>query len=187
MKRSILQSNKGVASLEFMMMFMVFTGLAFAVVEFGQRVHERNMITHLAREGASIYSRDLEDANTIVAIINDASDTLDFTGKPENYALFVARATAGNPPACVATGGDGTLAEPEVVDPTSAADCGLTPELLAYLQEDGAGVAQMQQFSVVRLYYKHNPLTPLAGFLDLDFFGGGGMDPDPVMVATAIY
>lgn len=169
------------------MMFMVFTALAFAVVEFGSQIHERNMISHLVREGASIYSRDLENANTIDAIIIDASYSLDFINKPENYALFVARVTAGNPPVCAATGGSGTLAEAEVVAPSSAADCGLTPELLAYLQEDVNGIAQMQQFSVVRIYYKHNPLTPLAGFLDLAFFGGAALDPDPIMVATAIY
>ncbi len=191
MKRPILQSNQGVVALEFLMMFLIFSVLAFGVVEFGARIHERNMITHLAREGASLYSRDIDTATAVVAIIKDASYSLDFENKPTDYALFVARATAGNPPVCVSTGGGGTLAEPEVVAPDTATNCGLTPALLAYLQQDGAGIAQMQQFSVVRIYYKHTPLTPLAGLLDNDLFGGGGggggIDPDPVMVATAIY
>ncbi len=185
MKRPILQSNQGVVAVEFLWMFIIFITLTFGIVEFGAILHERNIITHLSREGASIYSRDIDDANTIVNIIKDAtSQDLDFTNKPADYALFVARATAGNPPACAATGGSGTLVESGVIDPASAADCGLTPALLAYLQENGAGVSQMQQFSVVRLYYKHTPLTPIASLLSL---GGTTLDPDPVMSSTAIF
>ncbi len=189
MKRRILQSSQGIVSLEFMMMFIIFTALAFGVVEFGSIFHERNIITHLTREGASIYSRDFEDAATIVQLVEDSTSySLDFANKPERYALFVARATAGNPPACVATGGSGTLADATVIAPASNATCGLTPALLAYLQADAAGVSQMQQFSVVRLYYQHNALTPLAGFLTIPFFGGGGgIDQNPIMSSTAIF
>ncbi len=185
MNRPILQSNQGVVAVEFLWMFVVFITLTFGIVEFGSILHERNVITHLAREGASIYSRDYDDAATIVNMIKDATDhDLDFSNHPDQYALFVARATAGNPPACVSTGGSGTLMEAQVIDPASSADCGLTPELLAYLQEDGTGIAQMQQFSVVRLYYKHDPLTPLVDLLQV---GGTSLDPDPVMSSTAIF
>lgn len=188
MKRRILQSSQGIASLEFIMMFLIFTALAFGVVEFGSIFHERNMITYLTREGASIYSRDFDDADTIVNLIEGASQSMDFVNKPERYALFVARATAGNPPACAATGGSGTLTDVTVEAPASAATCGLTPQLLAYLQADVNGVSQMQQFSVVRLYYRHNALTPLAGLLTLPFFGGGGgIDQNPIMTSTAIF
>lgn len=188
MKRQILQSSQGIVSVEFLWMFMIFIALTFGIVEFGSILHERNIITHLAREGASIYSRDFEDANTIVNMIKDSSQSLDFPSRPDQHALFVARATAGDPPTCAATGGSGTLSESGVVDPASLPTCGLTPELLAYLQADANGVSQMQQFSVVRIYYKHIPLTPIAGLLSLPFFGGGpGLDPDPVMGTTAIF
>ena len=192
MKREILQSEQGVTLVEFSVTLLVFLVLAFGIVEFGSMIHERNTITHMAREGASLASRNLTDDGEILDLMVASSSPLNFQDTPESYRMYLANVdagTAGNPNPTCTVQERGTLTAGGITSPDADPNCDLTDELFAYLQYDaGLGTAPVESFTVVKVYYAHVPHTPLASLLNMPFFGGSGTsDFSTLMRSTAIF
>jgi len=106
---------------------------------------------------------------------------------PSKYRIFLAQVTAGtagNPtPTCALTQRGGLN---NGVQTPVAPNCDLDANLMGYLTYDaGLGTAQVGQFTVVSVYYQHDPITP---FGNLDWFGGGNNGNAPtVMMSRAIF
>ena len=184
-----LAQQEGSVSVELVVSLMLFLFIAFGVIEFGAMINERNALTQLAREGASLASRNLTTDENMMDLLESTENTLDFKGHPEKYRIFLAQVKAGkddmnSEPTCTVVN-RGELGGAEVESPADDAQCELPGSLWNYLTYDSSlGAAPAEQFTVVKVYYAHDALTP---FGSLDWFGGGGNDSRTIMVSRAIF
>ena len=179
------QNDRGAAILELSISLIAFLFLAFGVIEFGMIFNERNALTQVAREGASLSSRDLTTQQNMLSLLESTDNALDFSDQ-SNYRIFVARITAGtsanpNPTCNVVDSGALTNG----VQAPTAPNCDLPATLMNYVTFNaGRGTAAIQQFTVVKVYYEHDPITPLGGFSVLT---GGTDNGSTVMFSEAIF
>ncbi len=169
-------SERGSATIEFAVSSVIFIFLAFAIVEYGLLFSERMAVTSLAREGASLASRELTTNGNILAMMASTEGALGLRGNPEKYSIHLAQingATAlGNSPQCTVTS-TGDLTHPDISVPDTGAQCDLPDNLYSRLEwnvaQNGPGVAQ---FTVVKVYYQHESVTPVGGLSPM--LGGTG-------------
>ena len=178
--------NRGSVTIELVFGLMVFLFLTFGIIEFGSMVNERNALTQVAREGASLASRNLTTDANMLDLLESTENALNMAGNPADYRIFLAKITggfAGNPMTCVVSERGG-LASAEV-EPPVPPNCDLPATLVNYVTEDpGIGTSPVEQFTVVKVYYRHNPITP---FGNLDWFGGDGTNDPTIMWSEAIF
>jgi len=185
--RQLCRNERGSTILELSISLMLFLFMAFGVIEYGSILNERNALTQVAREGASLASRNLTTNQNTLDMLESTDNALDMSMNPSKYRIFLAQVTAGtagNPtPTCALTQRGGLN---NGVQTPVAPNCDLDANLMGYLTYDaGLGTAQVGQFTVVSVYYQHDPITP---FGNLDWFGGGNNGNAPtVMMSRAIF
>jgi len=184
----LCHNERGSTILELSISLMLFLFMAFGVIEYGSILNERNALTQVAREGASLASRNLTTDQNMLDLLESTDNSLDMANNPSKYRIFLAQitaGTAGNPaPTCALTQRGG-LASGEVQAP-AAPNCDLDANLMNYVTFDaGLGTAPVAQFTVVKVYFQHDPITP---FGNLNWFGGGNNGNAPtVMMSRAIF
>jgi len=184
----LCHNERGSTILELAISLMLFLFMSFGIIEYGSIINERNALTQLSREGASLASRNLTGAQNMLDLLESTDNSLEMSMNPSKYRIFLAQitaGTAGNPaPNCALTERGG-LSGGGVQAP-ALPNCDLDANLTNYLTFDaGLGVAPVAQFTMVRVYYQHDPITP---FGNLDWFGGGANGNDPtIMMSQAIF
>ncbi len=184
--RNHLWSERGSTTIEFAFSSMLFMFLAFATVEYGVLFSERHAVTTLAREGASLASRNLTTNANMMNLLESTEGSLQLKGYPEKYAIFLAQINGstgpGVVPVCTVTPA-GTLTHGNITPPTPANNCGLPSNLYNYLEWDaGVGAAAVSQFTVLDVYYQHLPVTPVGGMSP--FLGGSGHQDTTLLLAS---
>jgi len=182
----LCRNEQGSTILELSISLMLFLFMSFGVIEYGSLLNERNSLTQLAREGASLASRNLTSDQNMLDLLESTDNALDMANNPAKYRIFLAQitaGTAGNPtPTCALTQRGGLNNQ---VQAPAAPNCDLDANLMGYLTYDpGLGTAPVGQFTVVKVYYEHDPITP---FGNLDWFGGNNGNAPTVMQSTAIF
>ncbi len=200
MKTHRLQSEQGIATVEFSMIAVVLLVLAFGIIEFGSLIQAQAVVTNVGREGGNLASRDLKTGQDLLTLLAASSTPLDFQGTPERYKIYIAKADAatsdGAEPTCTVQE-SGTLSGTGVESPAVDPRCGLTNALYGYLQYDAVnGAAAISQFTIVKVYYTHVPLTPFVdmleqlsggrtGILNFDLPDTDGVElPDSLLIGT---
>lgn len=188
--RNHLWSERGSATVEFAFSSILFMFLAFATMEYGLLYSERQAVTALSREGASLASRNLTTNANMINLLESTEGTLELNGHPEKYAIFLAQINGstgpGIAPSCTVTPA-GTLTHADITPLTPATNCGLPNNLYTYLEWDaGLGTAGVSQFTVLDVYYQHLPVTPVGGMSP--FLGGPGhQDTNLLLASRAIF
>ena len=201
MVKQTLQSDKGIATVEFSVVAVILLTLVFGIIEFGSLIQAQAVVTNVGREGGNLASRDLKTGQDLLDLLAASSTPLDFQGTPERYKIYIAKANAAisddEDPTCTVQE-NGTLSGDGVDSPAVLPKCGLTDELYAYLEYDATqGAAAISQFTIVKIYYAHEPVTPLAnvighlgsgsgsGILNFDMPDGDSLDiPDSMLIGT---
>ena len=192
MIRQTLRSQKGMASFEFAGVAMVVMALAFGIVEFGSLIRAQAVVTNVTREGGSLASRDIKNGSDLLNLLEASTWPLNFACPSEDpscdqtaqdyvYKIYITKVDGGtsqsNTPTCHTPLESGSLTGPGITSPNQDANCGLTQELfdaLAYNEDYGTSL--LSQLTVVKIYYNHKPLTPLAGLLNtVPYFGNGNV------------
>ncbi len=177
-----VKNERGVAVLEVSIAIMLFLFLAFGIIEYGSIINERNAVTQIAREGASLASRDLTTNANMLDLLESTEGSLNLPSNQDHFKIFLAqiRNTPGSPPTCQVQE-RGNLSAGEVHSPDeNAPQCELTDDLFTHLS-----TGNVDQFTVVKVYWEHEPITPVGG---LTWFGGGGRgNANTVMMSRAIF
>jgi hypothetical protein len=181
-----LWSEQGSVTIEFAVSSILFMFLAFATVEYGVLYSQRLGVTQLAREGASLASRNLTTNGNMMAMLQSTEGALGLNGHPEKYSLHLAQINGsvglGLNPVCTVTS-SGTLSHADISVPAPASNCDLPQNLYDYLEWDAAlGAAAVNQFTVLTVYYEHTPLTPVGGMTP--FLGGPGHQDTTLLLAS---
>ena len=179
----LCHDERGSTILELSVSLMLFLFMAFGIIEYGSILNERNALTQLAREGASMASRNLTSDQNMLDLLESTDNALDMANNPSKYRIFLATITAGtaadNAPTCAIVERGGLNNGVQV---PALPNCDLDANLMGYVTYNG--VAQVGQFTVVKVYYQHDPITP---FGNLDWFGGGNGNAPTVMMSRAIF
>jgi Flp pilus assembly protein TadG len=183
------RNERGAATVELALSLMVFLFLAFAIIEYGTIINKRNALTQLAREGASLASRNLTTSANMMDLLASTHNALDFANQPSKYHIYLAQITAGNnmnpTPNCSLVDRGG-LNNSEVKAP-ALPTCDLPANLYEYLIYVPGTGATVEQFTVVKVYYEHDPITPV-GALSAQFGWGGASTSESItMSSTAIF
>lgn len=191
MVRHHLRSQQGMATVEFAGVALIIMALAFGIVEFGSLIQAQAVVTNVSREGGSLASRDLKTGSDLLTLLEASTWPLNFTCPPEDascvpseqqakFKIYVAKVDAGtsaNPEPTCTVQSSGALSGIGVTSPLQDPNCGLTDTLWDLLRYDAAfGTSPLSQLTVVKVYYRHDPLTPLAELLKLPpYFGDGSV------------
>ncbi|WP_447970012.1 TadE/TadG family type IV pilus assembly protein [Nitrospira sp. M1] len=183
--------EQGIAAVEGLFMMLVFLVIAFGIVEFGSMIHAQTTVTHIAREGGNLASRDLNAGENLLDLLAASSSSLAFAQNPDDYKIYIVPVQAGDStdsvPSCGVVFQRGTLSGNGVRSPQTEPNCGLSSELTTYLTYDGT-LAPIERLTVVRVYYHHVPITPLGRLLAAPMFGGNQTDiSDIVLTSQSIF
>jgi len=182
-----IQSEKGTVTIEFSMLVIMMVVMLFGIVEFGAVLQAQAVVTNVTREGASIASRDIKTDSDLVDYLTSSSAPLDFDTYPERFKIYIAKVDAsdseGYEPTCtVQEAGSltGVAVLPlEMKSPAESSTCDLTETLYDYLRFDPViGTSPISQFTVVKVFYQHQTVTPLESFLEGSVLNFDSDDPD---------
>lgn len=187
MGSTTIQSQKGMASFEFMSVAGVIMALAFGVVEFGSLIQDQSVVTNVTREGGSLASRDLKNGSDLLGLLEASTWPLNFScpdddvncvpsEQEEKFKMYVAKIDAGtsqDPEPVCSYQESGELDGIGITTPLEDTNCGLTTTLWNMLKYDATlQTTILTQLTVMKVYYRHDPLTPLPGLLkSAPFFG----------------
>jgi len=169
-----LRSQKGMAAIEFSVLLSTFLLIIFVIVDFGTLIQAQAVVTNITREGGNLASRDLKTGPELLNLMADSSAPLNFLDNPEFYKIYLAKADGGedaaNPdPTCTVQelGSLDAVTGNGVDSPANSATCDLPQNLYDLLQFDDdeeVEAAPISQFTIVKVYYVHIPVTPLEEF-----------------------
>ena len=199
------RSQEGMATIEFTGMAILLMAIVFGIVEFGSLIQAQAVVTNVTREGGSLASRELKNGSDLMELLEASTWPLNFSCPPgdrtcnptvqeRKFKIFVAKVNAGTsdrPDPTCAVEESGSLVGIGVVSPEADPNgrCDLTPPLWDLLHyQDPFNTSLLSQLTVVKVYFRHDPVTPLAELLNVGpvFRGGSiynfdssGVIPDP--------
>ena len=175
---SARQNERGIAALELAVILPVLLVLIFGVIDFGRLLQAKLILANVSREGASLASRDIRSAAELCILMLSSAQPLDLDAGGK---VFISRISAGMTaaapePVISSQAVRGSLAVTQAIR-TGAPHLGLSPALynhLMYRSENGT--SDIAELTVVEVFYKFQPVTPLPRFVqNLLLEDGGGL------------
>ena len=162
--------ESGVAVLEFAFVALIMITMVFGIIDFSRAIYQKQVITHLTREGSNLASRStsgtpLTDAAN--AVINGATP---LNLNTDGYVIVTAvENTSGT---CSITGQfslGGKPATSKIGSPSRRRGGGYTtPKLPQPCSATGTGLPQNgQTMYVTEVFYNYSPLTPVGSLLNV--------------------
>ncbi len=170
--------SRGTALVEFALVLPLILIMLLATIDFGHLIQTRLIITNVSREGGSIASRQSPiDANLPTMLL--ASGRPLSLGGPDGK-LIITRIKAGESeaspdPAITTRIENGTLGVSSRID-SGQPNFGLSAALYNHLVFDvDKATADISDITVVAVFYKYRPITPIPNFIPglLQQDGGG--------------
>jgi Flp pilus assembly protein TadG len=160
--------ERGTALIELALVLPILLTIVLFTAELGLLIKDRLIVTNVSREGGSLGSRLTTIDNRFLNLMYAAAKPIDLTGN--DGRVYVTRITSGvteaDPrPHVTTTLTGGRLGTPSMVDPNATA-LGLPRTIYDRLTfQPGNGTADIAEITVVEVYYKHRPVTPLQRFM----------------------
>ncbi len=131
----------------------------------------------------------------LLNLLEASSSPLDFESNPTKFKMYLARVDActssGTPDPTCTVQESGTLQGNGVVSPAASGTCDL-PSNLYDLQrfDDFIQTSPVSQFTVVKVYYAHKPMTPMEEMFEatgesvVDIDTDGDNLPDSMLISS---
>jgi len=194
-----LRSQKGIATIEFAVIASMMLLMVFVIIDFGSLIQAQAVVTNISREGGNLASRDLKNGPDLLNLLEASSTPLDFESNPTMFKMYLAKVDAGTSsgtpdPTCTVQE-SGTLQGNGVVSPAASGTCDLPSNLYDLLSfDDLIQTSPVSQFTVVKVYYAHKPMTPIeemfnaAGNSVVNIDTDGDTLPDSILIgSTSIF
>jgi hypothetical protein len=175
--RSRDRGQRGAALVEFAFALPLLLILVFAIIDFGHLVQTRLIMTNVSREGASIASRDQTIDPALTGLLTSSGQPLDLGG-PDGR-IVITRLSAGESEAAPNPTVGAWFAAGQLGVASGFGDgrpnLGLTSALHDHLVFDvDNGTADISDITVVEVFYRYRPITPLSNFLQGMMGSNGG-------------
>lgn len=172
--------ERGIAALELALILPILLVLAFAVIDLGRFIQARLVIANVSREGGSLASRPdmdvMSNYTDLLTMLMSASSGLNMAADGKIYIWKIrAGTTASNPnpfiDLTVSTNGGGLSVGSSIG--TLKPNLGLSTQLYAHLVFKPAQMtADIGEVTVVEVFYKYTPITPISTFVPGLLTGG---------------
>jgi len=173
--------ERGIAALELALILPILLVLAFAVIDLGRFIQARLVITNVSREGGSLASRPDMDVMSyytdLLTMLMSASSGLDLGGADGKIYIWKIRSgtTASNPnpfiDLAVSTNRGGLSVGSSIG--TGKPNLGLSVTLYNHLVfKPVQATADIGEVTVVEVFYKYTPITPILKFVPGLLTGG---------------
>jgi len=166
---------RGVAIIEFALVLPLLVILVLLTVDFGRLVQSRLIISNVSREGGSLASRQTAVDTTLATLLTVSARPLDLAGRDGRIIItrISERRSAALPrPTVKVAVSSGSLAVASQIDSTRRY-YGLSQRMYNHLVYNPTnGMADVSELTVVEVFYKYRPITPLPRFL------GGMLTPN---------
>jgi Flp pilus assembly protein TadG len=178
--------ERGIAAVELALILPILLVLAFAVIDLGRFIQARMVIANMSREGGSLASRLEYDPTNKTALQTEFRRILDMLMSASsglNMAadgkIYISRITAGTSTALPdrpVQEDTGSLVGAATSVTTPGAQFGL-PTLYKYLDYGGVvpSTAVIGEVTVVEVFYKYTPITPIGKFIPGLLTGSGAI------------
>jgi hypothetical protein len=159
---------RGSALVELALAMPLLMILVFGVIDLGQAVNTRMILTNVCREGGSIGCRQDPLQSTLPDLLVSSAAPLALNGA--DGRVIVTRITSGTSaaspnPRVTAQYQRGGLGVTGSTAP-GATQLGLSGPVYAHLVYDAdQGIADLTNVTVVEVWFKYRPITPLSNFL----------------------
>ncbi len=175
---AVRRRSRGVALIEFAFVLPVLLMIGFATIDFGRLIQTRLILTNVSREGASIASRDIVIDPSLSGLLIASSYPLDIAGSDGRF--YITRISAGKSkddplPSISTQVVRGMLGAASRYTP-DVPYFGLSSTLYDHLVFKTANSsADISEVTMVEIFYKYRPITPIPGFIPgiLKSDGGG--------------
>jgi hypothetical protein len=163
-----VSNARGTAIIEFAFVLPMILIMLLGTIDFGHLIQTRLVITNLSREGASIASRQAIIDPNLTNMLVAGSSPLNMAGV--DGRIYITRITAGtddqNPgPKIASQITRGGLIRGSAIA-VGRSFVGLTEPIFNHLKYDpNNGTADIAEVTVVEVYYKYRPITPLPNFI----------------------
>ena len=170
--------EKGIAAVELALILPLLIIMAFVIIDFGRLIQARLVVANLAREGGSLASRDIQSAGNLIAMLQAGASPLNLTADGRIYIWKIrAGTTARNPDPfidlTVSANGGGLSVASSIG--SGKPNLGLSSQLYDHLEFDnspGKKTADISDVTVVEVFYRCTPITPISKFVPTLFTGG---------------
>jgi hypothetical protein len=161
------RGTRGVSLIEFALILPVAIILVLVTIDFGMLVQSRLIISNVSREGGSIASRTNNIDANLTSMLQSSARPLDLGGR--DGRIFITRITAGesadaSEPTITTQLSSGLLGVNSRIAPARS-HLGLNQNVYDHLRfSEGNGTSDISEVTVVEVYYKYRPITPLPNF-----------------------
>jgi hypothetical protein len=173
-------SERGASLVELAFLLPILVVLVYGVVEFGRLIHARLVITNVSREGGSLASREIRTGQSLVGMLQASAAPFDL--KNAYGRVWVTRIKAGTSaaqkdPYIFSRDQGGLLnASSSITGSVGAKPGGLSPAIYDHLKFDTQqNMADIEEVTVVEVFYLHRPITPLPNFVVSSILPAGGL------------
>lgn len=159
--------RRGVALIEFALILPFLLLLMLATIDFGRLIQTRLILSNVSREGGSIASRQTVVDTTLATMLIESAKPLTLGGPLGRLIVTRIKAaqSAGAAPTATTPIRAGSLGAVSKVG-TGLPNLGLTPAVYNHLLYDETNkTADISEVTVVEVYYKYKPITPLPNFI----------------------
>ena len=163
--------QRGIAALELALILPLMITMAFVIIDFGMLIQARLVVANLAREGGSLASRDIQPAGNLITMLQAGASPLNLSSNGRIYIWRIrAGATKKSPDPFIdqtlsANGGGLSVASSIG---SGKPNLGLSVPLYDHLEFDdssGKNTADISEVTVVEVFYKYTPATPISKFI----------------------
>jgi hypothetical protein len=171
----------GLAAVELALILPILITITFVIIDFGRLIQARLVVTNVAREGGSLASRDIQSAGNLIMMLQAAASPLNLAGDGRIYIWKIrAGTTAHNPDPFIDTtvsANAGALSVASSIG-TGQPNLGLSLQLYSHLEFDnspGKKTSDISEVTVVEVFYRVTPITPIGKFVPTLFAGGSAI------------
>jgi len=172
--------QQGIAAVEMALILPLMIIMAFVIIDFGGLIEARLIVANLAREGGSLASRDVLPASNLITMLQDGASPLNLVNNGRIYVWSINAGTSAQSPNPyidpTASASAGNLNVASTIG-TGQANLGLTQQLYNHLEFDnspGKKTSDINNVTVVEVFYKYTPITPISKFVPQLFTSSGG-------------
>ena len=170
--------QSGVAAVEMAIILPLMLLIIFALIDFGMIFDAKFIITNMAREGASLGSRDVQSATNLISMLQSGARPLDLASSGKIYIWKIRAGATKNAPKPTIdsqnSAAGGNLSVQSSIN-TNSSTLGLSSALYNRLVFNiSNNTSDISDITVVEVFYKYMPITPLANLVPGLLAGNGG-------------